>query len=311
MLMKPDRTTEGTLALRHIEDRFNYRLKYPYVIFMAEDEAEAITDDLRVKVNWVTEGRATFATISQEQWAVPDNLDKARINESLNEIGFTLGYRSMCRFFSGWFWRHPALQKYDWFWRLDTDIVFHCDVPYDPFQRMVSHGALYGFTQIGIDAVWAQPSLPSNVSLFLSENAHLVPKDANLGFVWDSVAGIQKAMSGQAGIDEWTKGCMYNNFEISHRSVWESELYTKLFSFLDGAGGFFYERWGDAPVHSFGIAISLRKEQALQFTDMGYQHKGWPFECAAVERCLCAHEGVSVDFKNGTEMWYDVANQPD
>ena len=35
------------------------------------------------------------------------------------------------------------------------------------------------------------------------------------------------------------------------------------------ASGFHYERWGDAPVHSYGLAMSLRKDQALQFTDIG------------------------------------------
>lgn len=74
---------------------------------------------------------------------------------------FTLNYRSMCRFFSGFFWRHPAITQYEWIWRLDTDIEFHCDVvcisalfpclsitqlcqPYDPIVRMRSANALYG-----------------------------------------------------------------------------------------------------------------------------------------------------------------------
>lgn len=82
---------------------------------------------------------------------------------------------------------------------------------------------------------------------------------------------------------------MQNNFEISHRSVWESDIYTRFFNFLDQAGGeylfcfgavqtadrrhypgFFYERWGDSPVHSFGLAMSLRKDQVVQFRDLGF-----------------------------------------
>jgi mannosyltransferase len=310
ILLKPSRIAEATVALRNVEDRFNRRLKYPYVLFMGEDEFGAITDEVRDKVSWITEGRATFAAISNEAWGVPPSLDMSLVNDSVRNIGFTLGYRSMCRYYSGWFWRHPALLKYDWLWRLDTDIVFHCDVPYDPIEHMISKKALYGFVQISLDATWVQPTLASNVSSFLAENAHIVPKDANLGFVWDGAAAIQKAMAGEAGSDEWTKECMYNNFEISHRSVWESEIYTKFFNFLDRTGGFFYERWGDSPVHSFGLAMSLRKDQVTHFSDLGYQHQGWPYECPEIDRCVCVKEGVAAGFNDGAAKWYNATAMP-
>jgi hypothetical protein len=56
--------------------------------------------------------------------------------------------------------------------------------------------------------------------------------------------------------------------------------------------------------------MSLRKDQALQFSDIGcvqllvicfrsinvlssYQHQGWPYECPQLERCACVKEGNS------------------
>lgn len=38
---------------------------------------------------------------------------------------------------------------------------------------------------------------------------------------------------------------------------WRSKAYSDFFDFLDSKGGFFYERWGDAPVHSIGEFIQL------------------------------------------------------
>jgi len=35
---------------------------------------------------------------------------------------------------------------------------------------------------------------------------------------------------------------------------------------------FFYERWGDAPVHSLAVGMFLRKEQVIFFEDIGYFH---------------------------------------
>jgi alpha 1,2-mannosyltransferase len=41
---------------------------------------------------------------------------------------------------------------------------------------------------------------------------------------------------------------------------------------LDQDGGFFYERWGDAPVHSIGAALTLKKEEIHFFNDIAYYH---------------------------------------
>lgn len=49
-------------------------------------------------------------------------------------------------------------------------------------------------------------------------------------------------------------------------------MYQAFFDYLDKQGGFFYERWGDAPVHSFGIGMALRKDQVMQFKDTGSQN---------------------------------------
>lgn len=37
--------------------------------------------------------------------------------------------------------------------------------------------------------------------------------------------------------------------------------------------------------------MTLRKDQVMQFRDMGYQHQGWAYECALLDRCTCLKEG--------------------
>jgi len=327
MLVAPDRIHQATIALLNVENRFNRRLQYPYVLFTASEEEDAmIGEDERRKIEWITQGRAKFAILTKESWDVPDFYDKARVEASFHNIGFSSGYRSMCRFYSGFFWKHPALAKYDWLWRLDTDIEFHCDIPYDPIERMIEANALYGFVQVNEDQVWVQPSLATNVSEFLFNyySSHssasdvsvhragsfpAVPQDVNHGFVWNGKEGIDKALRGEAGSEEWTRSCMYNNFEISHRSLWESEIYTAFFEHLDKAGGFFYERWGDSPIHSFGVAMALRKDQAMQFRDLGYQHQGWEFECASLDRCSCLQEGAATNFDDMGYRWFEASER--
>ncbi|KAF8520399.1 nucleotide-diphospho-sugar transferase [Hysterangium stoloniferum] len=299
MLVAPSRMTQAVVSIRNIEDRFNRRLKYPYVILT---EA-TITDELRDKLNYVTEGRGTFASLPEDMWGPPSYLDQAKMDEAQRTLGFTLGYRSMCRFYSGFFWKHPAIAKYDWLWRLDSDIEFHCDVPYDPIAHVRDAGAKYGFVQISNDADWVQPSLAGNVSMFMASHEHLIPTNANHRYSWKDV---NKAFSGTAGTPDATMLAFYNNWEISHRSLWTSDLYTAFFEYLDRAGGFFYERWGDSLVHAYAVSMSLQTHEVMQFTDMGYEHQHWPFECPPLNRCTCIRDSVAEEFNNRGYEWFNI-----
>jgi alpha 1,2-mannosyltransferase len=44
------------------------------------------------------------------------------------------------------------------------------------------------------------------------------------------------------------------------------------FQSLDKDGGFFYERWGDAPIHSIAAALLLQKDEIHFFNDIAYYH---------------------------------------
>ncbi|KAL0576945.1 hypothetical protein V5O48_005052 [Marasmius crinis-equi] len=68
----------------------------------------------------------------------------------------------------------------------------------------------------------------------------------------------------------------WSNFEIADMDFWRSEVYQKFFEFLDSKGGFYYERWGDAPVHSLAVSLFADKDRLHFFDDIGYRHP--PFE---------------------------------
>ena len=61
---------------------------------------------------------------------------------------------------------------------------------------------------------------------------------------------------------------------------------------LDQDGGFFYERWGDAPVHSIAAGLMLTRDEIHFFNDIAYYHV--PFTHCPTEdqkrldlRCHC------------------------
>lgn len=73
------------------------------------------------------------------------------------------------------------------------------------------------------------------------------------------------------------------------QNFWRGDAYNSYVEFLDKKGGFYYERWGDAPVHSIGAALFAKKEQIVFFEDIGYTHN--PFSASLAHhhplpRCL-------------------------
>jgi len=87
---------------------------------------------------------------------------------------------------------------------------------------------------------------------------------------------------------------VWSNFEIADLDFWRSEPYMKFFEHLDNAGGFYYERWGDAPVHSIGAALLVPKEKLHFFREVGYRHD--PFQHCPTDsshrqgKCWCDEE---------------------
>ena len=54
---------------------------------------------------------------------------------------------------------------------------------------------------------------------------------------------------------------VWSNFEIASVKFFAGEQYQSYFDYLDRAGGFFHERWGDAPVHSLGVGLFANYDQ--------------------------------------------------
>ena len=90
----------------------------------------------------------------------------------------------------------------------------------------------------------------------------------------------------------------WSNFEIGDLNFFRSDEYLQYFNYLDSKGGFYYERWGDAPVHSIGASLLLDKNEIHHFDEIGYSHV--PFETCPtsisarlVLRCMCDPNGES------------------
>jgi mannosyltransferase len=78
--------------------------------------------------------------------------------------------------------------------------------------------------------------------------------------------------------DRWNLCHYWSNFEIASLDFFRGEAYQSLFRHLDAQGGFYHERWGDAPVHSLAVHLLLPEGELHHFSDFGYHHEPF-FQC--------------------------------
>ncbi|KAJ2432813.1 phosphomevalonate kinase, partial [Coemansia sp. RSA 2424] len=126
-------------TLIQLEDRFNRRYHYPYVFL----NNEPFSDEFKEKIASVVTGECQFGLIPREHWSYPDYINQTKAAEVREDMklrkviyGDNESYRHMCRYESGFFFRHPLMDKYKWYWRVEPGVKFGCEIDYDPFKFM-------------------------------------------------------------------------------------------------------------------------------------------------------------------------------
>ncbi|KAJ2613811.1 hypothetical protein H4S08_002021 [Coemansia sp. RSA 1365] len=275
-------------AMRQIEDRFNSRFNYPYVFL----NDVPFTEEFKTSTAAMTKANVTYGTIPQEHWSYPSWINQTYAKERREDMkkqgvfyALSESYRHMCRFNSGFFFRHPLLENIEYYWRIEPGVEYSCDIDYDPFLFMQRQGIKYGYTIALHEYPETIPTLWSTVKDFIAKTPSFVRHEG--GYQW---------LSSDGGATY--NGChFWSNFEIGSLRFFRSKEYLEYFEHLDKAGGFFYERWGDAPVHSIAAALLLRKEEVHWFEDIGYYHNPWnncPQSSASRLRCHCDPAGSAV-----------------
>lgn len=268
-------------TMKNFEEVFNSEFKYPYV-FLNDEE---FTDEFKNAIKNINKN-VEFGKLSEEEWNVPNWIDAKKMEDGIKKLtdhhiiyGESLSYRKMCRFFSGFFYRNPLMKKYEYYWRIEPGVKFLCPIKYDVFEFMKTHKKDYGFVITMREYMETIKTLWPETMNFLEKNRHLIKNDTHFDYILN-------------GNDY--NGChFWDNFEIANLNFFRSEIYQKFFDFLDKTGGFFYERWGDAPVHSIAVNLFLPKDKIHFFEDIGYEHHPY-YHCPNIPslamNCKCIPE---------------------
>ena len=210
--------------------------------------------------------------ISKEHWAVPSWINSDLFDESAKileeqevQYGPMVSYHQMCRWNSGMFYKHPALQDIRYYWRVEPKVHFFCDIDYDIFRWMSDHNKTYGFTINLYDAPQTIPTLWPETAKFMAAHPEYLHENNAKEWVVDSKRRPEHNIKAHG----YSTCHFWSNFEIGDMDFWRSKPYEDYFEHLDRAGGFFYERWGDAPVHSIALGLFEDKSKIHWY---GFQH---------------------------------------
>lgn len=262
-LVREEDMEDLILTLRDYEKNYNNE-KHRDILIFSETEW---SPQAWKKLTTSCESKIYFHLIDEEAWGVPDHIDKERFHQVLTEreyYGNTENYRKMCRFFAGKLWQLPVIKKYDYIWRLDSHVRFLCPFTFDPFEALENSHAIYGYTIPSVEAPHTVPTLFKTVIDYARSRGRL----DHLREYW-----------GVTPESEMPNMChFWNNFEIVKVSFTTSEEYQDYFNYIEQVGGIFYERWGDAPIRTFGVMLYARPQDVILFDNIGYQHP-WAHSC--------------------------------
>jgi len=112
------------------------------------------------------------------------------------------------------------------------------------------------------------PTLWKHTKAFIKKFPSFLAQDNSLDWLVDG-ANVTKALDKGEIEGNYNMCHFWSNFEIANLDFFRGPAYQSYFDYLDSQGGFFYERWGDAPVHSLAVSLMLPRESVHHFADIG------------------------------------------
>ena len=238
-------------SLHYLDINFNDDYKYPVIIFN-----EDFTNTIMESIKNSTRSEIIFQKVT---FKIPEFLNKNEVSDyvyidnSPYSVGFSIGYRHMCRFFAGKIYDCLILKDYKYYWRLDAHSYVLKKINYDIFKYMEVNNILYGYIDSGKD-------ITNTDSLWIVTKKYLEDKNIKYDKTWDGIA-------------------YGTNFEISSFEFWRSSEYKNYFDYIDRTGGIYKYRWGDHIIHYLAISIFVSEQKLHKFTDIAYQHNKDIYNC--------------------------------
>ncbi|KAG7900741.1 hypothetical protein KL905_002883 [Ogataea polymorpha] len=259
-------------TIKQIEAKFNQKFHYPYVFLNEEPFTERFKETIQKHVS----GEAFFESIDKAIWEQPKSINLRKQADAMQQletenVGYAklVSYHNMCRYYSVNFYNHPRLQQFRYYWRFEPGTDYYCDLDYDVFKFMQMNEKTYGFVIALYDVEQSVKTLWPRTLEFLAQHPDYLHPNGAYDFLLENLQNPHKTLTANG----YSTCHFWSNFEIADMDFYRSKPYSDWVNFLDSTGGFYYERWGDAPVHSVGVSLFEDRDKIHWFRDIGYKHQ--------------------------------------
>jgi len=260
-------------TISQIEMRFNKNYQYPYVFLNNDIFSDVFVNKIQTLVNDSSNVHFGVINVNSTAWLYPQHINQtlaAEKRETMmrNGYGHNESYHFMNRFYAGYFFDHPLLQNYDYYWRIEPKVELMCNIKTDPFHTLRRENKLYGYMLLHSDYINTIPTLWEETQKYMQTKKYKsIAKEKDIK---DIPPLLSQMLSNN--LHEY-HGChFWSNFEIASFSFFRSAEYRSYFNFLEASGGFFYERWRDAHVHTLALGLFANSNQLVEFDEISYSH---------------------------------------
>ncbi|WAR53838.1 hypothetical protein PtB15_3B347 [Puccinia triticina] len=160
--------------------------EYPWV-FLSD---QPFSPDSALAIKSMTRSQVFFGLIPARQWAYPPHFNRRRTARAQKPSAASSkkgaddqSRRHLSRFHSGFFFWHPLMAKFDYYWRVEPGIQYNCDVDYDPFVFMEENKKVFSFSISLMEYQSRIPSLWKTVQGFVRANPGLLAANSSLDFL--------------------------------------------------------------------------------------------------------------------------------
>lgn len=175
----------------------------------------------------------------------------------------------------------------------------------------------YGFNMAILDDARSFPSLWDRTKKFIKNNGDMINDDADYDWLLqdphqrEDTSPISRAFhegSHDGDFDhlEYNNCQFYSNFEVASLAFFRGKEHRAYFEHIDRTGGFYYERFGDAPIHTLSVSLFLPKNRIWYFRDIGYAH-GLCEQCPPHEFGLVVNSDTH-DLPENHRRWEAISN---
>jgi mannosyltransferase len=227
-------------SLNSLYENFLINYNYPVLIFVEKNFTQEFKNEICNNIKF----EITFQDINFKSYS---ELNDKRIPEILithnGNQKWPLGYRSMCRFWTGDFLDNEIISKYKYIWRMDNDAYITNKINYDIFKYMSEKEIAYGYSNICDDE--------AEVCVDLNDFSKNFFENKKINYNWD----LYKMFT--------------THVEIINVDILKNSIYYDYYKEIDKTNNFYIKRWGDAPIRYIAIKNMNLKHEHL---NINYYH---------------------------------------